>query len=86
MVPLLKKKGNIENSKVDSFVLLPISVSNAWRLNLWRVGALFNITGCSLITSSKASHTTGASCSTKFLAIFMVDACTILMASYAEFL
>ena len=48
--------------------------SKACRPNLWRVGALFNITGCSLITSSRTSHTSGVSLSTSFFAALMVVA------------
>ena len=42
--------------------------------NLWRVGALFNKTGCSLITSYKISQTLGSSFSTSFFAALIVFA------------
>ena len=48
--------------------------SNAWTPSLWSVGALFNITGCSLTINSKASQTSFLSLSTSFLACFIVDA------------
>ena len=41
--------------------------------NLWRVGALFNKTGCSLITSSKISQTSGVCLSTILLDCLTVD-------------
>ena len=43
--------------------------SNAWIPNLWSVGARFNNTGCSLITSSTTSHTL----SSWFSIIFLAD-------------
>ena len=48
--------------------------SNAWTPNLWSVGALFNITGCSLTISSNASKTAFVYFSTNFLACLIVDA------------
>ena len=46
--------------------------SNAWIPRRCSVGARFNITGCSLITSSRTSHTAGSSFSTIFLAFLML--------------
>ena len=46
--------------------------SNAWMPSLWSVGARFSITGCSRITSSSTSQTSGLSRSTIFFALFMV--------------
>ena len=46
--------------------------SNAWMPNLWRVGALLSKTGCSLITSSRQSQTSGVSSSTSCLAALIV--------------
>ncbi len=48
--------------------------SNAWIPSLWSVGALFKRIGCSLITSSKISQTSGLSDSTIFLADLRVEA------------
>ena len=48
--------------------------SNAWTPNLWSVGALFKITGCSLTINSNASQTAFVSFSTNFLACLIVDA------------
>ena len=59
-----------------SWIALPsIKIgSNAWIPNLWSVGARFKRIGCSLITSSKISQTSGLSDSTIFLADFSVEA------------
>ena len=48
--------------------------SKACTPNLWSVGALFNITGCSLTINSNASQTAFVSFSTNFLACLIVDA------------
>ena len=48
--------------------------SNACIPNLWRVGALFSITGCSLMTSSRISQTSEPSFSTNFFAALIVVA------------
>ena len=48
--------------------------SNACIPNLCNVGALFSITGCSLITSSRISQTSGLSFSTILLAALTVVA------------
>ena len=48
--------------------------SNAWTPNLCKVGALFKITGCSLIICSNASQTSGFSFSTIFFACLIVVA------------
>ena len=48
--------------------------SNAWTPSLCKVGALFNITGCSLTITSNASHTASPSFSTIFFACFIVEA------------
>ena len=48
--------------------------SNAWSPSLWSVGALLSKTGCSLITSSSTSQTSGVSLSTSFFAAFIVVA------------
>src|SRR5262247_606501 len=45
--------------------------SKAWMPRRCRVGARFRSTGCSLITSSRMSHTSGRSFSTYFLAALM---------------
>src|SRR5581483_2131164 len=42
--------------------------SKAWMPSRWRVGARFSSTGCSWMTSSRMSHTSGRSFSTYFLA------------------
>ena len=46
--------------------------SNAWMPRRWSVGARFRSTGCSLMTSSRMSHTSGRSFSTIFFADLMV--------------
>ena len=48
--------------------------SNAWTPSLCKVGALFNITGCSLTISSNASQTSFLSLSTNFFACLIVEA------------
>ena len=48
--------------------------SNACTPNLWRVGALFKITGCSLTIISSASQTSSLSFSTSFFACLIVEA------------
>ena len=48
--------------------------SKACTPNLCKVGALFKITGCSLIINSKASHTSLFSFSTNLFACFIVVA------------
>ena len=35
------------------------TISQAWIPSLWSVGARLSITGCSLMTSSRTSHTSG---------------------------
>ena len=64
-----------------SWIALPsISCgSKAWMPSLCSVGALLRSTGCSLITSSSISHTSGRSFSTSFFAFFMVVAKPFLM-------
>ena len=48
--------------------------SKAWMPSRWSVGARFRSTGCSLMTSSRMSHTSGRSFSTNFLAALMDEA------------
>ena len=48
--------------------------SNAWTPNLWSVGALLRITGCSLTIISRASQTSSLSFSTYFFACLIVEA------------
>ena len=57
-----------------SWIALPSikTGSNAWIPSLWRVGARFSKTGCSVITFSKISHTSGTSRSTMRFAALMV--------------
>ena len=57
-----------------SWIALPsISTgSNAWMPRRCSVGARLSSTGCSRITSSRMSHTSGRSFSTIFLALLMV--------------
>ena len=50
--------------------------SNAWRPRRWSVGARFRSTGCSWMTSSRTSQTSGIIESTIFLAALMF--CTAL--------
>src|SRR6266508_3101590 len=50
--------------------------SNAWMPRRWSVGARFRSTGCSAMTSSSTSHTSGTIVSTIFLAALMF--CTSL--------
>jgi hypothetical protein len=59
-----------------SWIALPsISTgSNAWMPRRCSVGARFSSTGCSRITSSRMSHTSGPSRSTMRLAALMVEA------------
>ncbi|MNC85934.1 hypothetical protein D3C83_15590 [compost metagenome] len=59
-----------------SWIALPsISTgSKAWMPRRCRVGARLSITGCSRITSSRMSQTSGTSCSTRRLAALMVVA------------
>ena len=59
-----------------SWIALPsISTgSKAWMPRRCSVGARFSITGCSRITSSRMSHTSGRSFSTMRLAALMVVA------------
>ena len=45
--------------------------SNAWRPRRWSVGARFSSTGCSWMTSSRTSQTSGIIESTIFLAALM---------------
>ena len=52
--------------------------SNAWIPNLCSVGARFNITGCSLITSSTISQTTGSWLSINLLAALILWAISLL--------
>ena len=47
--------------------------SKAWMPRRWRVGARLSITGYSLTTSSRVSHTSGVSRSTIFLALLTVE-------------
>ena len=51
--------------------------SKACSPNLCKVGALLSKTGCSLITSSRTSHTSGVSLSTNFFAALMVVASSL---------
>ncbi len=51
--------------------------SNAWMPRRCSVGARFSMIGCSLITSSRMSHTTGVPDSTSFFAALMVVAMPI---------
>jgi len=46
--------------------------SNAWIPRRWSVGARLSSTGCSRITSSSTSHTSGRCCSTISLACLIV--------------
>src|SRR5260370_426359 len=48
--------------------------SNAWMPSRWSVGARFRSTGCSLMTSSRMSPTSGRSFSTNFFAALIEDA------------
>ena len=48
--------------------------SKAWMPSRWSVGARFRSTGCSVMTSSRMSHTSGRSFSTNFLAALMDEA------------
>ena len=59
-----------------SWIALPsISTgSKAWMPRRCSVGARFSSTGCSRITSSRMSQTSGRSFSTSFLAALMVEA------------
>ncbi len=59
-----------------SWIALPSTSngSNAWIPSLCKVGALFKRIGCSLMTSSNISHTSGVSLSTSFFAALMVVA------------
>ena len=56
--------------------------SNAWIPNLCSVGARFNITGWSFITSSNISHTSGLNLSTILLAFFMFCAIPLFTNSF----
>ena len=47
--------------------------SNAWRPRRWSVGARFSSTGCSWMTSSRTSQTSGIIESTIFLAALILD-------------
>ena len=49
--------------------------SNAWIPRRWSVGARFSSTGCSAMTSSSTSHTSGIIESTIFLAALMFCTC-----------
>ena len=57
-----------------SFIALPSTStgSNAWIPSLCSVGARFNITGWSLITSSNISHTSGRNLSTILFAFLIL--------------
>ena len=59
-----------------SWIALPSTSfgSNAWMPRRWSVGARFSSTGCSRITSSRMSQTSGRSFSTRRLAALMVVA------------
>ena len=59
-----------------SWIALPStsSGSNAWMPRRCSVGARFSSTGCSRMTSSRMSHTSGPSRSTRRLAALMVEA------------
>ncbi len=48
--------------------------SKAWIPSRWSVGARFSSTGCSRMTSSRMSHTSGRSFSTYFLAALIDEA------------
>ena len=48
--------------------------SKAWMPSRWRVGARLRRIGCSLMTSSRMSHTSGRSFSTYFFAALIEDA------------
>ena len=63
-----------------SWIALPsISTgSNAWMPSRCSVGARFSITGCSRITSSRMSQTTGSCASTIFFAALIVVASPIV--------
>ncbi len=67
---------NAAHTSGCSWIALPsISTgSKAWMPRRCSVGARFSITGCSRITSSRMSHTSGTSCSTRRLAALMVVA------------
>ena len=59
----------VHTSGCRRIALPPTSLgSNAWIPNLCRVGARFNITGCSVITSSTISQTQSSLLSINFLA------------------
>jgi hypothetical protein len=64
-----------EQTSGCSWIALPsISVgSNAWMPRRCSVGARLSSTGCSRITSSRMSQTSGRSFSTSFLACFTVE-------------
>ncbi len=65
----------VQTSGCNWIALPSISTgSKAWMPKRCRVGARFSITGCSRITSSRMSHTSGRSFSTIRLAALMVVA------------
>ena len=65
---------NAEQTSGWSWIALPSirTGSNAWIPRRCNVGARLSITGCSRITSSRMSQTSGFSFSTSFLACFTV--------------
>ena len=58
--------------------------SKDWMPNRCSVGARFSITGCSLITCSSASQTSGRPRSTIFLALLMVATCSLSLRSFRK--
>ncbi len=67
---------NAVQTRGCSWIALPSinTGSNAWIPRRCRVGARLRSTGCSRITSSRMSHTSGPSRSTRRLAALMVEA------------
>ena len=65
---------NAAHTSGCSWIALPSmsTGSNAWMPSRWSVGARLSSTGCSVITSSRMSHTSGRSFSTIFFALLMV--------------
>ena len=65
----------VQTSGCKRIAFPPINLgSNAWIPSLCNVGARFNITGCSLITSSTTSQTIGSLFSIKRLAALILEA------------
>ena len=75
---------NAVHTRGCSLIALPPTSlgSNAWIPNLWSVGARFNITGCSWITSSTISQILSSCASINFLAPFMLWASSLSTISW----